>query len=129
MKMIGHQNEFVQKIRFAAVRVQFFEKKARPRFHVEKRTTFPRVGRDEVGLRIVRCVFACGFQIFPLGLKPGFYSHSCGTTKVVPFQNTPLCKFSAGLTRQPSITARWRSKNSGASAPLLLHKLRLEKDS
>jgi hypothetical protein len=67
--MVGHQNKFVQKISIAAVQEQCFEKKACPRLRMEKRATLPRVGRDEVGLRIVRCMLACGFQNLPSGAK------------------------------------------------------------
>jgi hypothetical protein len=67
--MIGHQNEFVQKIGVTAVRKEYFEKEARPRFRLEERAALPRIGRDEVSLRVVCCVLACGLQNLPSAAK------------------------------------------------------------
>ena len=69
MKMIGHQDKFVKEIRISAMAEKHFEKQASPRLRVEERPTFPRVRGDEVRLRVVGCMLACGFQNLPSGAK------------------------------------------------------------
>src|ERR1039457_6859276 len=53
VKMIRHQNEFVQKIGLTAIRQQRLEKEPRPPHRAKKRATLPRIGSDKVGLRVV----------------------------------------------------------------------------
>ena len=74
MKMIGHQDEFVEEIRFASIRKESFEEETSPGFSSKERSTLPCFGRDEVGLRVVGGVLACGFQELPSGAKARIFS-------------------------------------------------------
>ena len=69
MEMIWHENEFVQEISIIAMCQKVPEEQPRPRFILKKRSPFPRIGRDKVGLRVIRCMLACGFQKHPSGAK------------------------------------------------------------
>ncbi len=89
MKMIRHQHEFMQEIRFAALRQKRVEKEPRPRFRAEESTPFPRVRRDKIGLRIVGCVLACGFQDLPSAAKAATsFASVAARLKSCPFKAT-----------------------------------------
>src|SRR5579863_1487626 len=90
MKMIGHEDEFVKEIRIAAICQQGFEEQPCPRLGTEQGPAFPRLRCDEVCLRVVGCVLACGFQNHPSAAKAAvFVWRFCGTAEAVPFQNYP----------------------------------------
>jgi len=74
MKMIGHQDEFVEEICFASAGKESFEEKPGPGFSLEKGAVLPRLRRDKVGLRVVRGMLASGFQNLPSGAKAQFPS-------------------------------------------------------
>ena len=90
MKVIGHQDEFVEEIGFALIREQRFEEQSSPGLGAKECAALPGFGRDEVGLSVVGGVLACGFQNLPSGAEAPFTPILCGTAKAVPFQNVPL---------------------------------------
>lgn len=58
VKMVGHEDEFVEQIGLASVGEEGFEKKAGPGLGLENGATLPGLRCDEVGLRVVRSVLA-----------------------------------------------------------------------
>ncbi len=69
MEMIRHKNKFVKEIRVISVGEQILEEQPRPRFCSEQGAAFPRLRGDEIGLRVVGCVLARGFQDLPSAVK------------------------------------------------------------
>jgi hypothetical protein len=76
MKMIWHENELMQEISFPAMQKERFEEQSRPRFSAEQCASFPRVGRDEIRLRVVCRMLASGFQNNPSAAKAAAFFSS-----------------------------------------------------
>ena len=71
------------------MRQKSFEKQPRPRFVQKERPPFPRIGRDEVGLRVVGYVVARGLQSLPSAAKAAaFFQSLAARLKSCPFKAT-----------------------------------------
>jgi len=83
------------------MREQRFEEEPGPRFRLEESAPFPRVRRDEVGLRIVRCVLACRLQNLPSAAKAAVSFRSfAARLKSCPF-NARISRPSHALETMP----------------------------
>ena len=87
MEVIRHQNELMQKIRFA-MRKKVLEKQPRPRLCTKQRARLPRLRCNEVRLRVVRCVLSRRFQNLPSAAKAAFRSAGLAARlKSCPFKS------------------------------------------
>jgi len=87
MEVIGHEDKLVEQISFGLVGEKSFEEQASPGLRLENGSALPRLGGDEVGLRVVGGVLARGFQNLPSGAKARFFTGLNGTAEAVPLQN------------------------------------------
>jgi len=92
MKVIRHQNKFMQPICIWTMRQEILKEQSTPDICNKQRASFPCIRRNKVRLSIARCMFSRRLHPSPQGLKPHFFAHTCGTAKAVPFQNLPNLK-------------------------------------
>ena len=86
--VVGHDDEFMQKVSGASVVVEGVDKKSCPSIGVEMRTTSPSLRRDHISLACVGRMLPLWSQLFDLvGLKPLLHSGAHGAPEGAPLQN------------------------------------------